>query len=99
MSILLKLWLFAKDAGSFVHLLRYVHPEGAACHAAPAMGTLRGMMGQGIILGLQFCGKAVVLSLIEHLVDACDGYALGAGGAVVAVGAVAAFVCLDGLHH
>ena len=32
--------LFPEEVGSFVHLLRYVYPEGTAGHATATVGTL-----------------------------------------------------------
>ena len=56
------------------------------------MGAFAGVVRQGVILSLQFGGHTVALGLVEQFVDFGDRYALRAGRAVVAVGAVASFV-------
>ena len=55
-----------------------VDSEGASREAAPAMGALRGMMRQGIVLSLEFRGEAVAFGLVEELVDFGDRDALRA---------------------
>ena len=56
------------------------------------MGALAGMMRQSVILRLQLRGEAVTLGFVEQLVDLGDGYTHRAGGAMVAVSAVATLV-------
>ena len=55
------------------------------------MRTLGSVMRKGFVLLFKLGGEALGLCLIEQFVDAGDGDALWAGGAVVAIGAVAAF--------
>ena len=91
--------LFPEDLGGLVHLLRHIHTEWTACHATAAVGALRGMMLQGIVLRLQLRGHSVALCLVQQLVHLGDGNTLRTGRAMVAIGAVASLVGLDRLHH
>ena len=89
--------LFPENLGCFVHLSRHIHTEGATGHAAATVSAFGCMVGQGIVLCLQFRGETIVLSFVEHLIDTGNRDALGTGGAMVAIGALATFISLCGL--
>lgn len=82
--------LFFEQGFGGVHAGGDVDAEGAAAEAGATVGALGGLVVEEVVLRLDVVGEAVEFGLVEQLVDAGDGDALGAGRAVVAVGAVAA---------
>jgi len=73
-----------------VHTGGDVHLEGTAAETGATVGALAGMVRQSIVLLLQFGGDAVQFGLVEQFVDLGDRDAHRTGGAMVAIGAVAA---------
>lgn len=82
--------LFSEHGAGGVHARWDVDAEGAAAEAGAAVGAVGAVLGQGVVLRLQLRGEAVGLGLVKQFVHLGDRDALGAGGAVVAVGAIAA---------
>lgn len=81
--------LFFKHSLGGIHTGGDVDAEGAAAEAGATMGAFGGLVVEQIVLRLQFVVEAVELGFVKQFVDLGDGDALGAGRAMVAVGAVA----------